>query len=533
MVPVLKFLNRSIPVDKASFVIGRSSEWDLVLPEPSISRKHAQILKLNGKYYLEDLNSRTGTRLNGAPVSKGELTDEDLISLGPFTLVYSAKYEINLPAWKSQAPAEKWMGHLDDTLYLLKKEFHQELFNQIDLKKISLASPADEDLRRKTKDALEKIIQKNSHKIPEQVPADLFLKELLDEILGLGPLEPFLKDPEVTEVMVNGSKNIYVEKNGKLILTEKRFMGDEQVRTAIERIVHPLGRRIDESSPMVDARLKDGSRVNAIIPPLSLNGPVITVRKFPSHRISPDRLIEMNSLSRQMAEFLEYCVSNRLNLLISGGTGSGKTTLLNVLSGFISPDERIITIEDAAELKLSQPHVISLETRPSNMEGKGLVTIRDLVRNSLRMRPDRIVIGECRGGEALDMLSAMNTGHDGSLSTIHANSPRDALSRLETLVLMAGLDLPSRAIRQQIASAIQMVIQLSRFSDGTRKITHVVELTGLEGDTFTLQEIYKFKRTSIDEKGKVKGSFESSGLAPLFCERLRKEGLPVPNGWFE
>lgn len=310
-------------------------------------------------------------------------------------------------------------------------------------------------------------------------------------------------------------------------------MGDEQVRTVIERIVHPIGRRIDESSPMVDARLRDGSRVNAIIPPLSLNGPIITIRKFPPTQMGEEQLTKNESLTKKMLEFLKFCVSNRMNILISGGTGSGKTTLLNVLSGFIPSGERIVTIEDSAELRLAQPHVISLETRPANMEGRGLITIRDLVRNSLRMRPDRIVIGECRGGEAFDLLSAMNTGHDGSLSTIHANSPRDALSRFETLVLMAGMDLPSRAIRQQIASAVQIIIQQSRFSDGSRKITHIVEVTGMEGETFTLQEIYRYKREGWHEDGKLKGRFESSSLMPLLCTRLRNEGHHIPTEWFE
>ncbi|MBI3351145.1 MAG: Flp pilus assembly complex ATPase component TadA [Nitrospirae bacterium] len=522
MTPVLKFSNQSIEINQPVFRMGRSPDGDLVLPEPSISRKHAQIVSSNGEYLLEDLNSRTGTRLNGSLVLKASLKNDDQIRLGPFTLVYNIQ---NTTSSKETAT--------DVLSHALKREFHQELFNKIDLKKITLETPGDESLRVKTRIVLEEIIQKNRKKLSEKIPIELFLEELLDEILGLGPIEPFLKDPEISEVMVNGSKQIYIEKEGKLILTGKRFMGDEQVRTAIERIVHPLGRRIDESSPMVDARLKDGSRVNAIIPPLSLNGPVLTIRKFPSRQLKIGDLIGLNSLNKNMANFLEFCVANRMNIIVSGGTGSGKTTLLNVLSDFIDPDERIITIEDAAELRLSQPHVISLETRPANMEEKGLVTIRDLVRNALRMRPNRIVIGECRGGEAFDMLSAMNTGHDGSLSTIHANSPRDALSRLENLVLMAGMDLPSRAIRQQITSAIQVIIQQSRLSDGSRKITHIVELTGMESDTFVLQEIFRFNRTSIDEKGKIEGHFEPSGLIPGFCDRLRKEGHPAPKEWFE
>jgi pilus assembly protein CpaF len=519
--PQIHFLDRTIEVCKAPFLIGRSPEVDLILAESTVSRRHAQIIVFNGKYFLEDLNSTVGIKINDLPVSKSELRDRDRISIGPFNLTFANQME------------DPSIEESEKEIYALKKEFHRELFNQIDLKKISLDSPSGDDLKRRTRTALEAIIQKNQKRIPKTISMDQFLKELLDEILGLGPIEPFLADPEITEVMVNGSSQIYVEKKGKLILTGKRFMGDELVRTAIERIVHPLGRRIDESSPMVDARLRDGSRVNAIIPPLSLNGPTITIRKFPASQIGVDQLIENQSLTRKMSEFMTFCVANRMNILISGGTGSGKTTLLNVLSGFIPAGERIVTIEDAAELRLAQPHVISLETRPANMEGKGLVTIRDLVRNSLRMRPDRIVIGECRGGEAFDLLSAMNTGHDGSLSTIHANSPRDALSRLETLVLMAGMDLPARAIRQQIASAIQLIVQQSRFSDGSRKITHIVELTGMEGETFTLQEVYRYKREGWNEEGKVKGRFEASGLIPQFCSRLRNEGHAIPSDWFD
>ncbi|MHB8483555.1 MAG: ATPase, T2SS/T4P/T4SS family [Nitrospiria bacterium] len=522
MTPVLNFLNQSIEIKQPVFRIGRSPDGELVLPEPSISRKHARIVSSDGEYLLEDLNSRTGTRLNGTPVLKASLKNNDQIRLGPFTLVYQIQRVLSQNDPK-----------INVALHSLKKEFHRELFNKIDLKKIPLESQGDENLRVKTRNILEEIIHQNREKLFEKISVDLLLEELLDEILGLGPIESLLKDPEISEVMVNGSKQIYIEKKGKLILTDKNFMGDEQVRTAIERIVHPLGRRIDESSPMVDARLKDGSRVNAIIPPLSLTGPVLTIRKFPSHQLEIGDLIEINSLNKPMADFLEFCVENRINIIISGGTGSGKTTLLNVLSNFIAPDERIITIEDAAELRLSQPHVISLETRPANMEDKGLVTIRDLVRNSLRMRPNRIVIGECRGGEAFDMLSAMNTGHDGSLSTIHANSPRDALSRLENLVLMAGMDLPSRAIRQQISSAVQLILQQSRLPDGSRKITHIVELTGMDEDTFILQDIFRFKKTAIDEKGKIVGHYAPTGFIPIFCEKLRKEGYSIPQEWFD
>jgi pilus assembly protein CpaF len=341
-------------------------------------------------------------------------------------------------------------------------------------------------------------------------------------------LEELLADETVTEIMVNRKDQIYVEQKGKLTLSEKKFISDEQVRGVIERIVAPLGRRIDESSPLVDARLKDGSRVNAVIPPLALKGPCITIRKFSKKPFKVHDLIRFGSMTNKMGEFLELAVANRQNIFISGGTGSGKTTLLNVMSGFIPEDERIVTVEDAAELQLPQEHVVSLESRPPNIEGKGAILIRDLVKNCLRMRPDRIVVGECRGGEALDMLQAMNTGHDGSLTTAHANSPRDALSRIETMVLMAGMDLPTRAIREQMASAVNLIVQQSRMTDGSRKITYITEITGMEGDKITLQDIFLFKQTGYDkEKQKVIGEYVATGMVPKFIDKLRSRGLNV------
>ena len=520
--PSLKFPDRTVQVGERPFIIGRSPDADLVLPEPSISRRHARIDCVGGKYYLEDLNSGAGTRINKRPILKEELKDHDQVAIGPFVFQF-----LDPRHPEPAGPAA------DEAVFLLKKEFHQELIDRIDLKKIPNEERQDQMLRDKIELVLSGIIGSNLSRLPPGADPDQLRTELMDEILGLGPIEPFLRESRVSEIMVNGAGQIYIEMEGKLLLTGRRFMNDEQVKRAIERIVHPVGRRIDESSPMVDARLRDGSRVNAVIPPLSLNGPLITIRKFPPARIRIDNLIEMNSLDRRIAEFLEFAVANRITILISGGTGSGKTTLLNVLSRFVPEGERIITIEDAAELDLEQPHVISLESRPANIEGKGLVTIRDLVRNALRMRPDRIVIGECRGGEAFDMLSAMNTGHDGSLSTIHANSPRDALSRLETLVLMAGMELPSKAIRQQIASAIRLVVQQSRLPDGSRKVTEVVEVTGMEGDTLLLQEIYRFKKGGAGTKGEINGRFAASGLIPAFCLRLRDEGRDFPARWFE
>ncbi|MBU8908037.1 CpaF family protein [Desertibacillus haloalkaliphilus] len=359
------------------------------------------------------------------------------------------------------------------------------------------------------------------------------IQTVTDELMGYGPITPLLADRSVSEVMVNGPEQIYIEKDGKLVKSDFSFRDDDHVLQVIEKIVAPLGRRIDESSPMVDARLPDGSRVNAIIPPLALNGPSITIRKFPENRLDINDLITFGTLSEEMAKFLEGCVKARLNVFISGGTGSGKTTLLNVLSNFIPDTERIVTIEDAAELQLGQDHVVSLETRPPNIEGRGAVSIRDLVRNSLRMRPDRVIIGEVRSAEALDMLQAMNTGHDGSLATGHSNTPRDMISRLETMVLMAGVDLPLRAIRNQISGAIDLIIQQSRLKDGSRKITHITEVLGMEGDTIILQDLFVFKQTGLTVDGKIEGTFTSTGIRPDCADKLERYGITLPAEWFQ
>lgn len=356
---------------------------------------------------------------------------------------------------------------------------------------------------------------------------DQLFREIMDELLGFGILQPLLDDPEISEVMVNGAKKVYIEKKGKILKTNITFEDDAAVMRIIEKIILPLGRRIDPDSPTVDARLPDGSRVNAVIPPVAIDGPTITIRKFQKEKLSVEDLIRFGSLTPTMAEFIRACVMARLNIVISGGTGSGKTTLLNVLSGFIPEEERIVTIEDAAELKLQQEHVVRLETKPPNIEGKGVVTIRDLVRNALRMRPDRIIVGEVRGGEALDMLQAMNTGHDGSLTTLHANSPRDAISRLETMCLMAGMDLPVRVIREQIASAIDMIIQQTRLKDGTRKVTSITEIAGMEGETVVMTDIFKFQQTGIDPEGKVIGELKPTGIRPLFTPRLEAAGFKL------
>ncbi len=375
------------------------------------------------------------------------------------------------------------------------------------------------------------MLDKEASYIPRSDRAKI-ISEITDEVMALGPISPLLADPTVSEVMVNGPNMVYVERKGKLELTEMTFRDNEHVLHIIEKIVAPLGRRIDESSPMVDARLPDGSRVNAIIPPLALKGPTITIRKFSKDPLKIDDLIRFGTLTPGMAKFLEDCVKARLNIVVSGGTGSGKTTTLNVLSSFIPNDERIVTCEDAAELQLRQQHVVTLESRPANIEGKGAVSIRDLVKNCLRMRPDRIVVGEVRSGEALDMLQAMNTGHDGSLTTGHANSPRDMLARLETMVLMAGMDLPVRAIREQISSAVDLIVQQNRLKDGSRRITHITEVLGLEGDTVVLQDIFIYEQKGIDDHGKLVGQFKPTGIRPKFLHKLESSGITLPDDIF-
>lgn len=389
------------------------------------------------------------------------------------------------------------------------------------------SNPPDASSRRQV---ITQLLQQTYQGTRLQLPATLreqLFHDILDDLLGFGPLQPLLEDEDVSEVMVNGAKKVFIERKGKLIKTNIAFEDDNAVLRIIEKIIYPLGRRIDHDNPTVDARLPDGSRVNAVIAPCAIDGPTITIRKFKKDKLTVDQLIAFGSITRSTAEFIRACVIARLNIVISGGTGSGKTTLLNVLSSFIPGDERIVTIEDAAELKLQQDHVVRLETKPSNSDGKYAVTIRDLVRNSLRMRPDRIVVGECRGGETLDMLQAMNTGHDGSLTTLHANSPRDALSRMETMCLMSGMDMPLKVIREQIASAIDVIIQQSRLRDGSRKITAVTEVAGMEGETVVLTDIFKFEQTGVSNDNKVSGEIRPTGIRPLFTPRLEAAGFKL------
>jgi pilus assembly protein CpaF len=432
------------------------------------------------------------------------------------------------PKKRPQVSALAAPASLDDYAVTLRT-VHERLIEALDLRRLDLDAMASEELWQKTEAVIRQIVSKMDQKgeLDAHLDREELAQDVLNEALGLGPLEIYLADDTISEIMVNSPTQVFVERNGRLEQVEKAFSSVQAVLGIIERIVAPLGRHIDESSPLVDARLSDGSRVNAIIPPLALKGPCITIRKFKRELLGGQNLIDLGAMTPQMAEFLDTCVKVRRNLVISGGTGSGKTTLLNILSGFIPESERIVTIEDAAELRLSQEHWVQLESRPTNIEGKGEVTIRDLVRNSLRMRPDRIVVGECRGGEALDMLQAMNTGHDGSLTTLHANSPRDALSRLETMVLMSGMELPVKAIREQIASAVQVVVQQIRFADGTRKITAISEITGMEQDVITMQDIFTFKQEGFEPDGKVLGRFAATGLVPKFYEDLQRRGVPV------
>jgi pilus assembly protein CpaF len=409
----------------------------------------------------------------------------------------------------------------------LKTRVQNKLLAELDP---SMDITRTEEVKRTIQELFEQILSEENIVLSRPERARLF-EQIAAEILGLGPLQPLLEDDTITEVMVNGAKNIYIERKGKLHRVPVTFENNDHVLRIIDRIVAPLGRRIDESSPYVDARLQDGSRVNAVIPPISLVGPVLTIRKFSKNPITVEQLVQFGSISMEALQFLKACVEARLNIIISGGTGSGKTTLLNVMSGFIPDDERIVTIENAAELQLRQEHVVTLESRPPNIEGRGEITIRDLVINSLRMRPERIIVGECRGGETLDMLQAMNTGHDGSMTTAHANSPRDTLSRIETMCLMAGMDLPVRAIREQVASAIDIIVQQERMRDGTRKVVTVTEVSGMEGDVITMTDIFSFEQTGM-EAGKIIGRLRPTGLRPKFMDKIEAAGINLPPSIF-
>jgi pilus assembly protein CpaF len=428
----------------------------------------------------------------------------------------------NPPRAPAQAPRPQYVD--------MKANVHRKLLSRLNLEALANAdrSRAENEIRT----LLASLLAEESTPL-SMSEREMLFAEVIDEVFGLGPLEPLLRDTSISDILVNTHKMVFVERHGLLERVPAAFRDDNHLMRVIDRIVSGVGRRVDDSSPMVDARLADGSRVNAIIPPLAVDGPILSIRRFPAERLKADDLVTLRALTKPMLEFLSHCVRARLNVLVSGGTGAGKTTLLNVLSSFISEHERIVTIEDAAELQLHQEHVVRLETRPPNIEGKGAIRQRQLVINALRMRPDRIVIGEVRGEEALDMLQAMNTGHDGSLTTVHANTPRDALSRIETMIAMGATNLPERALRQQIASAIQIVIQQTRLSDGTRKITSVAEITGMEGDIISMQEIYAFEKLGVTQDGKVIGRFRATGVRPKACERLRASGIHLPADMFE
>ena len=535
-------------LSNGSYLIGAGKECHIRLPRPDISGRHAQLIVNDRSVTVMDMGSSNGTTLgDGTPLYPNQPYHlegkTNVLRLGrSVELVIKVREEARKAAVnddfsvdKGEIPLLELSGipiRFRPIVQEIKKQAHKELLRRLNLKKMAVSGVSDEELRTQAVTMVKEILGQLTVKLPPELSLEIIEKELVSEAIGLGPLEVMTARDDISEIMVNGPNQIFVEKKGVLYKTDTSFADDNQVLAAIERIVAPLGRRIDESSPMVDARLPDGSRVNAIIPPLSLVGPSITIRKFSKTPLKAGDLVRFGSISPDMVRFLAVCVAVRKNIIISGGTGSGKTTLLNVLSSFLPNRERIVTIEDAAELQLRQEHLVRLESRPPNIEGKGAITIRDLVRNSLRMRPDRIVVGECRGGEALDMLQAMNTGHDGSLTTIHANTPRDALARLETLVLMAGFDLPLRAIREQIASAIHIVVQITRERDGSRKVVNISEITKMEGDIITMQDIFTFRQTGWNAENKIEGVFEPTGSIPTFMEEIERAKLDLDVSMF-
>lgn len=548
----------------SSMLIGKSKECHVHLVSWKVGKEHARVFRSSSGIFIQDLGQFHGTQVNGNRIKQhGPLMPNDEVRVGPYKLFIFEKEEtIASDGEKKVVPLTDDISKQNDTSQYTppmvvkpsdlnayhgwRKRIHAALLDVIDVRRRDILNMADQELRAETERLIREIIDHERAKPQSKQFVDggdsdrrhqtrrvktpdyeKIIQDVLSEAVGLGPLETLIDDDTITEIMVNSYDEIYVEKSGRLEPHHTTFTSDRAVLGVIERIVAPIGRRIDESSPMVDARLKDGSRVNAIIPPLALKGPTLTIRKFSKRRLTTEDLINYGSVSKTMAEFMRICVVHRRSMIISGGTGSGKTTLLNVLSNFIPERERIITIEDAAELRLNQPNLVNLESRPANAEGRGQVAIRDLVKNALRMRPDRIVVGECRGGEALDMLQAMNTGHEGSLTTLHANNARDALARLETLILMAGMDLPLTAIREQIASAVDVIIQQARLPDGQRVVTSIVEVAGMESGKIQLQEIFRFEQKGRNEQGKIQGRFVACDAVPSFYEELRKAGVAL------
>ena len=527
-----------------TWFIGRGGMCRVRLDFPDVSERHAILTVRGGRAVIEDLHSANGTYVNGEEIDSAVALDgTKVVQIGNSMLRVSEAEEAQPaeaapdpapsaaepppPADEDAEEAAKAADPLRELRRNVQEQIQKELLKRMDMKRLTLQGVDREGLedtaRQKIRSIIDEVVRNG--RLPEGIDPVRLEDDVFNEAMRLGPLEELLADDTVSEIMVNGPHKVYIERKGKLQLSDCQFTDDQSVLSVIERIIAPLGRRCDESQPYVDARLADGSRVNAIIAPLALSGPTITIRKFSKKALTPEDFIRFGTWTHNAAEFMKLCVLLRKNIIVAGGTGSGKTTLLNLLSGYIPHSERIVTVEDAAELRLQQPHVVRLEARPPNIEGKGAVTIRDLVKNCLRMRPDRIIVGECRGGESLDMLQAMNTGHDGSLTTVHANSPRDVISRLETMVLMSGMELPSRAIREQIASAVDVIIHESRLSDGSRKVVAITEVTGLEGNQIVMQDLFTFRQSGVGPDGKIIGTFGPTGAIPTWYDQLAGRGI--------
>lgn len=562
-----------------SYKVGRDKTNQLVLNDPTVSWEHATLTLAADGVRVADHESTTGTYVDGNRVNGSQTVElgqkiligsalilvEDrnlaqpeapastptpVAATTPTPAPAPASHPAPAPTASASVPATPPPPASEEENFSVRKrgrklsrdamirqqvkvQVHQELLDRLDLRRMTAENIGESDLQDRARELVDQIISDVRERLPAGIDPNVLAREIYNEAVKLGPLEDYLADDTITEIMVNGHNRIYIERAGNLDIAETTFVNNASVLAIIERIVSPIGRRIDESRPYVDARLPDGSRVNAIIHPLALDGPSITIRKFSKKPFTVSKLVELGALTENIAEFIDVCVKARKNLIVSGGTGTGKTTFLNVVSNYIPDTERIITVEDAAELRLPQDHVIRLEARPANIEGTGAITIRDLVRNALRMRPDRIVVGECRGGEALDMLQAMNTGHEGSITTVHANSPRDVISRLETMVLMSGMELPVRAIREQIGSAIQMIVHLGRFQDGSRKVSKVTEICGMEGDKIVMQDLFEFKREGLSPDGKVLGRLVPTGNVPTFLDEIRSRGLKLNPSVFD
>jgi len=535
-----------------TYMIGRNPSCQICFDFPDVSERHAILTVRGNKAVVEDLHSANGTYVNGEPIDGPVALDGGMVvQVGGSMLRVCDENDWAAKAAEDVARDEPVEEQADseqvdddeppppDPLRELRRnvqeQIQKELLKRMDMKRLTMQGVDREGLEDTAREKISQIIDEvvANGRLPDGIDPLRLEEDVFNEAMRLGPLEELLADDSVSEIMVNGPDKVYIERGGRLQLSDCQFTDDASVLSVIERIIAPLGRRCDESQPYVDARLADGSRVNAIIAPLALSGPTITIRKFSKKALTPDDFIRFGTWTHNAAEFMKLCVWLRKNVIVAGGTGSGKTTLLNLLSGYIPHSERIVTVEDAAELRLQQPHVVRLEARPPNIEGKGAVPIRDLVKNCLRMRPDRIIVGECRGGEALDMLQAMNTGHDGSLTTVHANSPRDVISRLETMVLMSGMELPSRAIREQIASAVDIIIHESRLSDGSRKVTAITEVTGLEGNQIVMQDIFAFNQKGVGSDGKIIGEFKPTGAMPTWFDQLAGRGIKCDPRMFD